>query len=121
MSYQYLEEQKEWEIETDKLLHILPIVGCAFRKTFFDPTHGRNMGLLVHAENLVINYWAKSLELAPRLSEELKLYPLEIEEKKRAGIFLDQEYGPAASSDGDKDAPHEFIEQHCRYDLDEDG
>lgn len=121
MSYQYLEEQREWEPQTDKMLHILPIVGCAFRKTYFDAALGRKVGLLVHAENLVINYWAESLEMAPRSSEEIKLYPVEIIEKQRAGVFLEQDYGIAASSTGDKEEPHEFIEQHCRYDLDEDG
>ena len=56
MSYQYLEEQTEWEIQTDKLLHILPIVGSCFRKTFFNSVLARNQGLLVYAEDLVINY-----------------------------------------------------------------
>ena len=35
----------EWEEETDKLLHILPIVGCEFRKTYYDPTEARNMSV----------------------------------------------------------------------------
>lgn len=120
MSYQLIEEQEEWEEEEDKLLHILPIVGCIFRKSYFDPQWGRNMSLMVTAENLVVNYGAKSMELAPRISEELKLYPYEIEESKRADIFLNQDYNSSNSSE-DKDAPHDLIEQHRRIDLDEDG
>jgi chaperonin GroES len=132
MSWQLLDEQPEWEEETDKLLHILPIVGCCFRKTYFDPSKGRNVSILVPAERLVINYWAKSLELAPRETEELLLYPLEILESERAGTFLKITYpqagnmaggtNPAAKSDGmDEDAPQEFLEQHRWMDLDEDG
>lgn len=122
MSWQLLEEQPEWEEETDLLLHILPIVGCAFRKSYFDPTWARNMSLLVTAQNLVINYQAKSVDLAPRLSEELQLYPIEIEEAVRAETFIDQKYGAAPDSDaGDDDAPRQFIEQHRWLDLDGDG
>lgn len=121
MSWQLLEEQPEWEEETDKLLHILPIAGCAFRKTYFDPGEGRNVSCLVFAQNLVVNYWAKSLDTAPRITEEIKLYPVEIEEKVRAGLFLKHEYGLPPDANGDDDAPHEFLEQHRRLDLDGDG
>lgn len=121
MSYQLLDEQTEWEPETDELLHILPIVGCVFRKSYFDPSHGRNMSLLVYATNLVINYKAKSVDLAPRLSEELKLYPIEIEELERAGLFRKITYTQPADASGDDDAPHDFVEQHRRWDLDDDG
>src|SRR5581483_9841517 len=96
--------------------------GCAFRKTYFDSNQQRNFGVLVRAENLVINYRAKSMETAPRLTEELKLYPYEITEEENAGTFLPWEYGMAeGSQEGDEDAPHEFLEQHRRYDLDKDG
>jgi len=121
MSYQLLEEQPEWEPETDKLLHILPIVGCAFRKTYFDPGEGRNMSVLVYPKNLIINYWAKSIYLAPRVTEEIEIYPYELEEMKRAGIFLDRDYGPPDGDTQDKDSPHKFYEQHRRLDLDGDG
>jgi chaperonin GroES len=120
MSWQLLDEQPEWQDDTDKLLIILPIVGCAFRKSFFEPQLGRNMSLLVTAQNLVINYWAKSMELAPRISEIIKLYPVEIEENKRAGTYVDQDYRSDEGFDDD-DAPVEFIEQHRTLDLDEDG
>jgi len=122
MSWQLLEEQGEWESDTDLLLHILPIVGCAFRKSYFDPMWARNMSLLVTAENLVVNYRAKSIELAPRLSERLKLYPLEIEEAIRAETFLDKTYAASVDSDAsDDDAERGFIEQHRWLDLDKDG
>lgn len=120
MSWQLLEEQPEWEEETDRLLTVLPIVGCEFRKTFFDPTDGRNVSVRVSAKNLVVNYWAKSLETAPRISEVVRLYPYEIEEMKRAGLFRDVEY-VKDGADNDPSAPIEFIEQHRRLDLDNDG
>ena len=42
----------------------------------------------------------------------------------RSDLWLEPEtpFGTAANAqDGDKDAPHEFIEQHRTWDLDEDG
>lgn len=120
MSWQLLVEMKEWEEGTDKLLHILPIVGCCFRKTYFDKGLGRHVSRLVLPQHMVIQYMAESMERAPRLSEDIRLYPNEIEENVRAGLFIEHEYGVAADSNGDDDAPHEFIEQHRRLDLDED-
>jgi hypothetical protein len=69
MSWQLLDEQPEWEPETDQLLHLLPIVGCVFRKTYFDPSKGRNASLMVSPMKFVVNYHAKSLETAPRSTE----------------------------------------------------
>lgn len=129
MSWQLLQEQTEWEPQTDKLLHILPIVGCIFRKTYFDPARGRNCSMLVPAKNLILNYWAKSLELAPRVTEVLELNPLDLEELEVAGLFMKVDYGPAAPIPGkdgagqaqDNDAPHLFYEQHRWEDFDKDG
>jgi chaperonin GroES len=42
MSYQLLEEMDGWEEDTDRLLIMLPIQGCVFRKTYFDPVKGYN-------------------------------------------------------------------------------
>jgi chaperonin GroES len=131
MSWQLLDEQPEWEEETDKLLHILPIAGCVFRKSYFDSANGRNASIMVPAPQLVINYWAKSVETAMRLTEEIRLYPIEITENERAETFLEINY-PVASSDSQKDdkrpvdssdddAPHIFLEQHRWLDLDKDG
>lgn len=120
MSWQLLEEMPEWEEETDKKLHILPIVGCSFRKSYFDPQRGINVSCLVWATKLTVNYWARTLETAQRITEEIKIYPIEIEERKRAGTFLDHDY-PPPGTEGDDNAPHEFLEQHRTWDLDEDG
>jgi chaperonin GroES len=123
MSWQLLDEMPEWEGETDTLLHVLPIVGCDFRKTYYDPGKGRNCSLRVSAMHLVINYKAKSLETAPRITEEIQYYPIEIEEMERAGLWIkpEQPYGRSETGqEGDDDAPHLFLEQHRYLDLDED-
>lgn len=134
MSWQLIEEQEEWESETDTLLNVLAIIGCEFRKIYYDPDLGRNMACRVSAENLIINYWAKSMATAPRVTEVLYLYPYEIKEKIAAEFFLPGDYYKMAASSTsgsnsttekdlsrDRDAPHVFYEQHRRLDLDGDG
>jgi chaperonin GroES len=121
MSYQLLDQKTGWEQDTDKLLHMLPIGGCYFRKTWYDPMQGKTLSTILSPRQLIINYFSKSMARAPRMSEILPLYPNEVEEKKRLGVFLDVELGEAEGAGEDSDAPHTFIEQHCWYDLDNDG
>jgi chaperonin GroES len=127
LSYQLLAQMPEWEEDTDKMLVILPIVGTCFRKVFFDPSLGRKVTRLVTAERLVVNYWARSIEDTPRLTEEMPLYPYEIQERIGSGRFIDFDYGTAQpDEDGkteqsDESAPHLFLEQHRLLDLDGDG
>jgi chaperonin GroES len=125
MSYQLLNEMTEWEEDTDVLLHHIPIIGCAFRKVYRSGELNRNKSEMVPAINLVVNQKVRSLDEAPAVTHEIFLYPHEIENKKRAGEYLDIDLGNAAPVEGadgsDEDAPHLFLEQHRYLDLDEDG
>jgi chaperonin GroES len=140
MSDQLLHEMPEWEADTDRILVMAPIVGSVFRKVWYDPAVKRNVSRLVTADNLVVNYYAPSLEAAPRITELLRLYPYEIEERIRDGRFIDFDYRNVSSGDApkqelgrqdgkapandnaeDESAPHLFLEQHRLLDLDEDG
>jgi chaperonin GroES len=71
LSYQLLSELPEWEEDTDKLLLMLPIVGCVFRKVYWDPSVKRNVTRLVTADRLVVNYHARSLDDVPRTTEKM--------------------------------------------------
>lgn len=138
MSYQVLEEMEEWEEDMDRLLIMLPITGTEFKKTYFSPTMGRNVSEHVLAKDLVVNYWAKSLETATRKSHILRFTPNQIREKILREEWLEFDYKKSdlASDElriisdeiqglsppgDDDDAPHEFIEQHRWWDLDDDG
>jgi chaperonin GroES len=137
MSWQLLNEQEEWEPQTDSLLITLPIVGTMFRKTYYDPSQRRNVSETVDAMALCVNYYAKSFETAPRHTELIRLYPDEIETMVRSGLFLDHDdegaeaYGHDSgvspddrqdpNSQQDEDAAVTFLEQHRRWDLDGDG
>jgi chaperonin GroES len=117
MSFQLTSEIEEWEEETDKLLMTLPITGTMERKWWYDPVQKRPRCRMLEPGAFVVNSKVKTLSDAPRCTEELTLYPAEIKTRVMTGQFVEFDFG----DDDDKQAPEEFIEQHCRIDLDEDG
>ena len=65
MTYQLMYKMDGWEEDTDRLLLMLPILGCAIRKTYHDDIVGGNVSMMLAPEDFIINYWAKSIEAAP--------------------------------------------------------
>lgn len=120
MSWQLVSEVEEWEEETDKLLTMLPIVGTLVRKVWYDAARGRLRCRVVEPGKFIVNNKVQVLSDAPRESEELSLFPNEIRERVNAGLFLDMDYADGEDVQDDQSA-HVFIEQHCDFDLDEDG
>jgi chaperonin GroES len=118
MSWQLHAQVSEWEEETDKLLVQLPIVGTMVRKWWYDPIEARPRCRTVQPGRFIVNDHVKVLDEAPRCTEEISLYPTEIEERKRLGQFL-EDFEPDTTGE-DEMGPQEFIEQHTRLDLDED-
>jgi chaperonin GroES len=139
MSYQVLEEDENWEDQMDKVLITQPIVGCAFKKTYYDPIKKHNVSENVLAKDLVVTYYTKSLETAPRISHVLYLSKNDIYTRVVNGSYCDvdllnptqvstdslqlaqdkaQGVSPLARDD---DQPYEIIEQHRSIDLDGDG
>ena len=129
MNYQLNEEMEEWEEETDKLLTVNPILGCCFKKTYFSGVHRRNMSVYSSPADIVMNYKAKSMLAVPRITEKYNLYPNEIKERILNDMFIDFDYGQAATNKDEDDQytanddfrPHLFLEQHTWLDLDGDG
>ena len=145
MSYQLLEEDEDWESEMDKVLITQPIIGCAFKKTYYDPIRKHNVSENVLARDLVVNYWTKSLETSSRVTHILQMTKNEIYERTARGLWLDgvsegrqQQYSSVAMGNGlqnaqdkaqgmqppepnDSSTPIEMLEQHCFIDFDKDG
>lgn len=129
MSFQLLEEMDSWEEDMDKLLIMLPIVGTMFKKTYWDPLNETNCSHIVMPKNLVVNYWARSLKDAERISEILEVSPRKVKERQQSGLWLDVDFGRAPQPEKpvpvpmavDETTPYTFIEQHTFLDLDDDG
>ena len=132
MSWQCMEVIPEWEASMDRLLHVVPIVGCAIRKTWYDDIDGYPCVELVLPEDFVVPWRTKSIAKAIRVTERLWKPYNEIVEKQNAGLWDDIEIdeenhgGLDWVPDGDpvgvdRDADHLILEQHLWWDLDQDG
>lgn len=147
MSHQVLEVDQSWEEGQDRLLLNYSIVGCTFKKTFRSPVLGYNTSQVVYAQDLVLDYYAESVETCRRKTH---IYPLsrnDLLEGMRADKPIYHNYEKDAwFSEGGTDAailqpedesgehrqglvkpqrsdftPFTVLEQHCWLDLDEDG
>ena len=136
MSYQVMFEMEDWEEEMDRLLITLPIIGTVFKKTYWNPVKQKNESCLVFPKDLVVNYWAKSLEDAERKTHLYYFNKRKIKEKQLQGIYaevdlphptayiLDQDQikkTQQVQTDEDETTPYLILEQHMYFDLDEDG
>lgn len=122
MSYQLLYELPEWESDMDTLLHQLPIVGCSFKKVYHDPLQPAGLcDELVSANDVVVHQKTKSLERVPRITHVFTRYPSEIDEKIRAGLYLELQEAERDQKEDDSESPETLLEQHRNFDFDEDG
>jgi chaperonin GroES len=139
MSHQILEEDENWEAEMDKVLITVPIVGCAFKKTYWDFNKDHPVSENVLAKDFVVSYWTKNLQDCTRQTHVLYLSPNDILSRQRRGLWSDFNIQPPQTiqqddlaqaqnlSQGvnqpayDPATPYEFLEQHRWEDLDGDG
>lgn len=142
MSYQLLEEDTAWEEQQDRLLINIPIVGCAFKKTYYDGSRGHNVSELVLAQDLVLDYYAKSVETCARKTHIVQKSRNDIYSKVKRGIYRNvleeawyKEPAPGGNTWNERDTrrdsrsappsdeatPFTLLEQHCWLDLDKDG
>ena len=120
MSFQLLEQIEDWDEDTDKLLMQIAIVGCCFRKTYFDTTLGRPRSEMVPAKYVVYDHATPWKDLR-RITQCLTLYKNDVIERVRGGVYVDVQLATPAGATDDDDPAYEFLEQHCWYDLDGDG
>ena len=140
MSYQILEQDTNWEAEMDRVLISQPIVGCAFKKSYFDPILKHNVSENILAKDFVVNYWTKHLDTSPRITHVQYFSKNDIYEREARGLFSHmKEIMPAAVPESnltlaqnkaqgmtapnsiDDSTPYEILEQHCFIDFDGDG
>lgn len=143
MSWQYMEEDKAWEEQKDRLLLSLPIVGTVFTKAFFNAEKGYRETPTVLAQDLVLDYWAKSVETCPRKTHIVPMFRNELHTAIKLKTFRDVTeeawyMQPPANpntvedrkrdvrkgqfpGEPDETTPFICLEQHVDLDLDDDG
>lgn len=110
---------KDWESDTDSLLMQLPIVGCVFRKVWYDAAKGEQCAAMVSALRIYVPEGARSTATTPRLTEEIPdVYPYEIREKIRSGFYREV---TIQFAEEEKAGARTLLEQHRLIDLDKDG
>ncbi len=124
MSYQLI-SSPDWYASTDSLLSILPVVGTVFKKTYYSVTEKRNISEVCPPDKLVVNYSTKTIDSARRVTHLITLSLNDIIERQRRGLFDDdikvESLRPESVSSDEEDYEIELLEQHCWYDLDDDG
>lgn len=144
MSYQLIEEDSSWEESMDRGLLNEAIVGTIFKKSYYSSRLGHNVSDLVLAKDLVLDYYAKSVETCARKTHVFPLERNEIYERVMRKQFRDvrgdewYDSVPGVSEDlsagvkvnvrkgqqppqPDHLTPFTALEQHVNLDLDNDG
>lgn len=138
MSWQVFNEMTDWEEDMDKLCLMLPILGCVFKKTYYDPLEKRNCSDLILPKDFVIDYYAKSVEKANRKFHVIYRNKNQIVERVRKEIFRDCELGqPVADQSSNNQTkrsvskqtepsispatPYKLLESYVWWDMDDDG
>ncbi len=140
LSYQIMEEDDDWEENMDKVLITQPIIGCAFKKTYFNSIKKCNDSDFVAAQDLVVNYYTKDLKDASRITHVLHFSKNKIHERIVRGLFVETDTSKTVNAQEtdklsivrdkaqgtnqpvqDSDAPIKILEQHRYLDLDGDG
>lgn len=134
MSWDIMHNMDGWEEDMDKMLIELPIVGTMFKKTRFDHLKKKNVSDLIMPMELVVNYWARSLCDAERISEIIPMSKRILKQRQMSGVFCDDvdlgappsipfesfQKRTEATPANDETTPYEIIEQHTYLDLDKD-
>lgn len=137
MTYQLMDQMDNWDEDMDKMCLILPIIGCVYKKTYWDIFEQKIMSELIFPTDVIVNYWARTLSDARRVTHKILMYQNTLLERQRAGLFLDIDLQKPSirtkpkdeekrqrirftNADQD-DVPYELMETHTWLDLDNDG
>lgn len=143
MSWQLLEQDRNWEEEMDRALISVPIVGTAWKKSYYSASMGHNVSELVLAKDFVLDYYAKNVDTCLCKTHIVPFTRNEIHERIARKTFRDiseEEWYEADAvpltlpqdyraddragervSGSDYNTPFTLLEQHCWLDLDDDG
>ncbi|GAG83754.1 unnamed protein product, partial [marine sediment metagenome] len=72
----------------EQSLALQGLVGCAIRKTYFDSMKGIVRSDFIRPENLIVNYYTRYIEDAPRVTHVRQMTDSDIKQMQADGIFL---------------------------------
>ena len=119
MSYECTDIMPEWEPDTEQLLTSVSVMGMYYKKTYRDECLKRSVSMARSPFKVIVNENTRTLDLAERITDIIELTRNEIVERIRSGIWAD--ITDKLGTEEDDGELYEFYEQHCWYDLDNDG
>lgn len=139
MNWQLLEDIEDWDRNLDKMCLALAVVGCMFKKTYFDDTKEKVVSELLGPHEVIVNYKAKGIRDALRVTHVRYHSSNYVLQQIRAGNWVDFDPGAFPQNDARDESEdfdelnridqveeeltplHRFYEIHTVLDLDNDG
>jgi len=130
MNFQINYEMKGWRKNQEKMLYSLPNYGAVFKKVVYDSVDKKSDSVLICYPDFAVNQATSSIESARSFSHILDFSQNDIIERVNAGLWLDIVDEDKDGDEGSNEASgvtnatdnnDRYIEQHCFFDLDDDG
>lgn len=93
MNYQVTERMVEFRDEHDRMLFNLPVIGCAFKKVYPDPTLGRMVSKFREAENVILAYGGTNARSSERVTDRIKYTRNKLKALMAKGFYLECDLG----------------------------
>ena len=132
MNYEIMNKMEEYDQELDQMLFYLPLAGSTFKKVYYDEMLGRAVSKFIPADDLVVPYYATSLQESERITHVVKMTHNELRKAQVKGFYKDIDlHDPAIIEDqlqkteeeisgvkrGAKEEVYNILEMHVDLDL----
>jgi hypothetical protein len=119
VSSQLRTKDPNWTLDTDPLIIHMSVTGLGWRKRDFDDEDRVFHSAFRPCTHVIINDSVRSIERAPRITDEFERYPYEIDRMIERKKWVD--YEPRYDDDRDPQASKRFYDTDLWLDLDGDG
>lgn len=136
LNYQMIHEDRTYFWDVDQMLLLLPLVGSAFKKSYYDPEWKTVRSVLCRATDILIPYTVTNLYDAARITHRFRMRHAKLQALQAAGYYADvnipmpsgagdvssaqaliDKVDDRQSSLADGDDEHTLLECHCEYEF----
>jgi hypothetical protein len=134
LNYMITQEMQEFDPEYDQMLYYVGYGGSAFKKTYYDEQMARVTSPYILPRDLLVNYSARDLQTAERVTHILRYSPNDIKKLMVSGFYRDVDLGTPGEIERDdiqekidrikgleptsSDEEYVIYECHCNLNLD---